>query len=112
MPILLGFNIPTFRVLDYLSIEVEWWKNPYPDNSIVNGFSEHIDGIAARQYLDNNVKWALSLDKSISKFEFKACAASDHIFYKTFAPQSEGGFEQTLRFHGDWQWWVELRYNL
>ncbi len=120
MPMTLGFNIPTLRLLDYLSLEVEWWKDPYPDNwlgafdnTAMQTGLEYIAGPGVEGlYLQNRVRWALSLDKSISKFEIKACAASDHVLYQAFKPDEEGGFEQTLRYHGNWQWWIELRYNL
>jgi hypothetical protein len=32
IPIMLGFNIPTFKLLDVFSVEVEWYGSPYPNN--------------------------------------------------------------------------------
>ena len=29
MPYMLGFNFPTFKILDVLAVEFEWFKNPY-----------------------------------------------------------------------------------
>ena len=32
IPFMFGFNIPTFRILDVLSCELEYWGNPYPNS--------------------------------------------------------------------------------
>ena len=32
MPVMAGFNIPVFKVLDHLSLEVEWYGAAFPDN--------------------------------------------------------------------------------
>jgi hypothetical protein len=32
MPLMIGFNLPTFKALDVLSVEMEYYKNPFPDD--------------------------------------------------------------------------------
>jgi len=38
MPIMLGFNIPTFKLLDYLTVEVEYLKNPWLNSFVAAQF--------------------------------------------------------------------------
>jgi hypothetical protein len=33
MPIMVGFNLPTFKLLDVLSVEIEKYQSPFPDNA-------------------------------------------------------------------------------
>lgn len=32
MPIMFGFNLPAFRLLDLLAVELEYYKSPFPEN--------------------------------------------------------------------------------
>ncbi len=126
MPMMAGFNIPSFSKLlsgytwDVLSVEVEWWKYPYPNdwlgyaatNGTFNAEPMDYQGDMSGYGYPNQVKWSVYLDKSIQKFEIKLMAMNDHDIYKTFSPQDQNCSEQFMRTHGDWQWYVELRYNL
>ncbi len=118
MPILLGFNLPAFKVLDVAALEFEWFKSPYP-NDWYGAFPQ----ARARDFhgnpweLDNyynkdNFKWSVYLKKSIQKFEIRAIAANDHSIYKVFKLENVQCFEQTLKRPSDWQWFIQLRYNM
>lgn len=118
MPLLLGINVPTFKILDVLSVELEWFKSPYPNDWLGRVSEskmipqENGDSTAVDNYVNkDNFKWSIYLKKKISSnFEVRAFAASDHCWYKPFdlAVQSS---EQTLRRKGDWHWYCELRFN-
>jgi hypothetical protein len=118
IPFMIGFNVPTFKLLDVFSVELEWFNSPYANNwygrfdnqssdaerpSTVEEWNTYIN--------DDNFKWSLHLDKSIGKFEVRAIIGSDHTVYR-LSNQTSGNFSQTMKQKGDWQWLVELRYNL
>jgi hypothetical protein len=118
MPIMIGFNLPMFKLLDVFSVELEWFNSPYANSWYGENESQSSAATAPltaeqwNNYInDDNFKWSIHLDKSIGKFEIKTIIGSDHTIYKIYNTSS-GNFEQTMKQKGDWQWWVELRYNL
>lgn len=122
VPLLFGVNIPTFKVLDYLSFEVEFLDYPYANDwwgAIVGAPTpkpsrpSNSDTTWVENYrTKDNWKWSVQLKKSISKFDFIAFVANDHKFYDTFNAEIQGVTEQTLRTPKDWHWYIKLQYNL
>lgn len=119
MPLLLGIDVPTFKILDVLSLELEWFNSPYPNNwlgDIPKGKIEPYD-VTNQWERDNyinkdNFKWSVYLKRKIvSNFEVRAIAANDHSIYKAFNLENQHSTEQTLRRPQDWQWYLELRFN-
>jgi hypothetical protein len=118
MPFMIGFNVPTCKILDGFAVELEWFNSPYM-NDWFGLFDQQ--KAQARQptsieawdnYINkDNFKWSLHLDKIIGKFEARSIIGSDHAIYR-LVNQSVGNFEQTMKKKGDWQWMVELRFNL
>jgi hypothetical protein len=118
MPFMIGFNVPTCKMLDGFAVELEWFNSPYM-NDWFGLFDQQ--KAQARQptsieawdnYINkDNFKWSLHLDKIIGKFEARSIIGSDHAIYR-LVNQSVGNFEQTMKKKGDWQWMVELRFNL
>jgi hypothetical protein len=98
MPMMVGFNLPTFKLLDVLSIEFEYYNSRF-----INSFYSQYRGAglpipmfpgadaegaveldALKQYekdaKEDNVKWSVFAKKQIVKgVEVYAQAASDHI---------------------------------
>ena len=120
MPFLVGLNLPTFKIIDLLSVELEYFDSPYP-NSYFGRFDQNsplsVDNTGDSAAIDNyinrdNFKWSVAMKKSISKFEIRAFIANDHSIYKVFKLENLSCFEQTLKRPQDWQWFIELRYNL
>jgi hypothetical protein len=119
MPLLLGINVPSFKILDVVSVELEYFKSPYPNNWIGElQTNQPIPTPYDNPYLiDNyvykdNLKWSVYFKKKIANFEIRAIAANDHTIYKAFDLETSPCFEQTLRRPGDWHWYFEFRYNL
>jgi hypothetical protein len=118
MPLLLGFNIPTLKLLDMFSVELEWFKSPYPNHwfGMFTSNSAKPYDVGNDWERDNyinkdNFKWSVYLKKTIANFEIRAIFANDHSIYRTFSLESRTCFEQTLKRRGDWHWNVEMRYN-
>lgn len=122
MPFLFGVNIPTFKILDILSFEVEYCNSPYsndwwggmdgsPSPEPNNVFGT--DSVWDHTYKElDNFKWTLYLKKSISKFDIIFFFANDHIFYETRSAENQAYTEQSLRTEKDKHWYLKLQYNL
>jgi len=92
IPVMMGFNIPTFKVLDVLSVEAEYygsrWEPTYltPSaphfNSSPVPFIETINGVTSYYASDwdkDNWKWSVYAEKSLtSGMTLSVQAASDH----------------------------------
>ena len=70
--VLVGLNVPTFKFLDVLSVEVEWYGCPYPNNYATELGKGNIQslplpdfyGRADRGYVtEDNWKWSIYLKK-------------------------------------------------
>jgi len=83
IPIMMGINIPTFKVLDLVSVQAEYFKSPWPDNN----FNVFHDGLpvpdlpptaagnsgpglyesrkAAGFYKKDDLKWSIMLQKTL-----------------------------------------------
>jgi hypothetical protein len=120
MPLLLGINVPGFKILDVISVELEWFKSPYPNDWLgdlpkgvlaprdFSGDDWEIDDYVNK----DNFKWSVYLKKKIfSNFEVRAFAANDHYIYKAYNLGNTACSEQTLKRKGDWHWYCELRFN-
>lgn len=91
IPVMVGFSFPTFKLLDVLSLEGEWWGNRYPNTMegiVIDGvplpFREGVTEIDSTKYKGDNWKWSVYGKKAIgSHFQIAFQAASDHM--RTFA---------------------------
>lgn len=97
MPIMLGVNIPTFKLLDLLSVQVESYKSPYNDINSFNGSSIPVWTTAfakdsAKYLVDSkkrvipvanhkdDFKWSVYMKKALNKSVILyGQAASDHF---------------------------------
>jgi len=100
VPVMAGFNFPTFKLLDVLSLELEqfnnpyWnsqefiWKNqspvPYVGNAAGSNFANWSDTLAKK---DDDLKWSVYASKKITKaLRISAQAASDHTPRNWYTP--------------------------
>lgn len=93
IPIMVGFNVPTFKLLDVFSIEGEWFGSLMP-NDLYNGIKYNqptpintdkktgpylLDTIH-QQYIDDNLKWSVYAKRTLAgHFQIIAQVASDHL---------------------------------
>jgi hypothetical protein len=118
IPLMIGFNVPTFKLLDCFSVELEWFTSPYANDWF--GLFDNQKPRARKPTSDeqwdtyinkDNFKWMVTIAKSFGKFEVRSFIGSDHTVYR-LSNLSTGNFEQTMKREGDWQWMLELRYHL
>ncbi|MBD3390712.1 MAG: hypothetical protein GF418_01680 [Chitinivibrionales bacterium] len=78
IPVMAGFNVPAFGLLDYISAEVEWYGSPH-DNNPIPEVKAYMVGHPDRGHGDD-VKWAVSLQRSLGdNVKIQGRAASDHL---------------------------------
>jgi hypothetical protein len=119
-PILLGFNIPTFKFMEVLSVEAEWWDNNYANSyyNVLNaGYAlvpnptkigaEHI----AQSY-GGAWHWSVYAKKNITQnLNLIGQVSRDHTFIETsMTGTSNADPEEALDGLGDWMWRLKLEY--
>jgi hypothetical protein len=112
IPRTFGFNIPTFKLLDVLSLEFEYYRCPYANNYYnelgvgpgqslpIPDFSTYID------YSADNWKWSVYAKKMFAHNHFGIIAqfARDHIRTETIVDEG-AEIEEALRTNAQW-WWA------
>jgi hypothetical protein len=93
IPVMFGANFPTFRLLDLLAFQFEYYRNPWSDNSY-NFYStstvlpvpyippgDYAKGMPATvQVSRDNWKWSLNLVRTLTKgLKIQAQCANDHM---------------------------------
>jgi len=123
IPIMFGFNIPTFKLLDYLSVELEWFgwsyspslynyqslKYTLPEPIIPTTLSSPNGALYTK---DNNWKYSFNARKTIwGHFSAIGQIARDHtrhdVYYSGFADPEEAFLQKN-----EWGWWLKLQYSL
>jgi hypothetical protein len=121
IPVMIGLNLPAFKLLDVLSCEVEYWGNPYPNSleDVIRG-NQASPGLMfgngsnykPENYKDH-MKWSLYCTRTLFKsFQITGQIANDHYFTKNPGdPMSSiQDYEQAFRKDGDWWWMLKLRF--
>ena len=128
IPVMLGFNVPTWRVLDRLSVEVEWYGSPYRNdlynignpNSMVAPWRWNpqrpipspipVQGVAE----DDDWRWSVLLEKNlVSSVRFTAQVASDHyrpLPFGTGLIYQEGGTGAAFLSPKEWYFMARLGF--
>ncbi len=75
VPVMVGFNIPAFRLLDVLALEVEYYGSEYPDNyfMLMSGGVQGMPwptitesgGFSTSDWKDDNWKWSVFAQRSV-----------------------------------------------
>jgi len=98
VPMMLGVNIPTFKILDCLNVEMEYWNNPYI-NSYFNVSSQSLLGAIpdykheagalnldpTKNYTSDDFAWSVTAQKSVGKnITLIGKVARDHLTLLNF----------------------------
>lgn len=85
MPVMAGFNIPAFKLLDHLSIEMEWYGARFKDDlaryQSTTGAYHSMLPVVNSKNLDlsrDDWKWSLHAQKTLGNVRISAQAANDH----------------------------------
>ncbi|MCU0608312.1 MAG: hypothetical protein MUF22_00905 [Chitinispirillaceae bacterium] len=101
VPVMVGFNLPAFKLLDVLSVEVERYQSPYwnsqeyiwkgdsPIPYISSGTYPNYDRDwnSSMAKTDDDIKWSVYASKKLGKImRISAQAASDHTPRNWYTP--------------------------
>jgi hypothetical protein len=118
MPIMVGFNFPTFRLLDHLSLEAEWYGAEFRDDLYrlepdqdrpVSPIPFSVND-TLKVYTRDNVKWALHAAKTIEgHFKISAQVANDH-FRPNGTVNPPATYHAAFSTLSDWYWMAKIAY--
>jgi hypothetical protein len=125
IPVMAGFNIPAFKLLDVFSIEVEQFKSPYWNSQEFIWKSQsavpYTGSSAGSNYLnwtdslaktDDDLKWSIYASKKINKvLRISAQAASDHTPRNWYTPGPPSFVKYTDMVSRTKDWYYMLRVS-
>lgn len=117
MPVMVGFNLPTFKLLDVFSVEYERYESRFPLNSetaifkggavptISNWFSS-----TETDFHEDDVKWTVYAEKRIvDGFRIVGQVGRDHLV--TLDEFSKWEWTEIMQKKKDWYYIVKLNFT-
>jgi hypothetical protein len=117
IPFMLGFNVPTFKLLDVLSLEAEWYNWNYRNSYSTYLFAQMLplpdQPAPVPDWIDNHLKWSIYAKRTIGKnFSVIGQIAYDHMqFERNVYLQAESYFGDAMHKHGDWAWILKTQWD-
>jgi hypothetical protein len=114
MPLLLGFNIPTFKVFEVLSVEFEYWNNPFANSNASPRGSNINEAKLSRSENASKWSWAVFASAPIAKdIKIKGIIGRDHFFVSRHsAAYAISDLEQTMVNKNEFYWQLKFDFNL
>jgi hypothetical protein len=122
IPVMVGFNVPTFKLLDVLSLEAEYYGAKYRNDATnLDKYQSYSSPIPARTKLSqrsdtsydvnaDNWKWSVYASRTVNDcIKFSGQVASDHSRTSGNA-RGSGGMEETLITLKDWYWMMKMTF--
>lgn len=124
MPMMAGVNLPTFGLLDVLSVEAEYFRNPYYGrkysiNDATGSKFSPLPNLNSDEYAisripnktKDDLKWSVHLQRSLNNWiDLKARIASDHLRLLNWDGDLASGEPMTNK-TGDWYFLVRIEYH-
>ena len=122
--LLLGFNVPTFRVLDVLAVELEYWNNDFANSywgayPIGGGYKQNPNpwnygSRGAHTDPHGPWHWSVYMKKTIYRhFKFILQFSRDHTILETsLTGTSNGDPQESMDGLGNWMWMSKIEFNL
>ncbi len=124
IPMMAGVDVPTFGFLNTLSLEAEYFKNPYygrkyaiADNTgsrfspLPNLNQQDYDPAKLPNYSKDDVKWSLYVHKALNQWlDLKGRVASDHLRLLGWDGDYVSGQPVTKR-TGDWYFLARIEFH-
>ena len=117
IPVVVGFNIPTFKVFDVLAFELEYYGCPYPNSykrRLGPGPTQSYPVPDARNhpnmdYDTDNLKWSLYIKKTFFEEHLGVILqfARDHTRNETVIDEAFD-YEEALGKSDHWWWMMKL----
>jgi hypothetical protein len=121
IPIMLGVNIPAFKIVDVISIQGELYKWKYL-NSYFNQFyagavpapTSTKGDITLADLKNGYIKWSVFVKKRITKgFDVMGQLARDHTFHEYYYESQRSDVEVFIKQgkNYEWGWWAKLQFS-
>jgi hypothetical protein len=119
MPMMIGFNLPAFKLLDRLGLEVEWYGSQIKDDlAPYNHFrGSHPKPKPANidtNYSRDNWKWSLNGTRMLNNhIKVSLQAASDHYrpgVWAGYGDNRPAGSQVLFRSPTEWYWMTKIAY--
>jgi hypothetical protein len=119
IPVLMGFNLPAFKILDLLSFEVEWYGCTYPMNLAnavrLGGFygypipAEYNKPLS--WYTSDNWKWSIYAKKMLANDHLSLIVqvARDHMRFQHILDEPKV-YEEALVRPNNWWWTTKVSW--
>ncbi len=119
IPVMMGFNIPAFKLLDVLSFEAEWYGCTYPNSyalELGKGNNQSIPLPApydrqAGYTLNDNWKWSIYAKKMFMHDHFGIVVqfARDHMRLQSLLDEAQyWELEEAMSLPSQWYWMTKL----
>ncbi|HUI91014.1 MAG TPA: hypothetical protein VLX68_02095 [Chitinivibrionales bacterium] len=117
VPVMLGVNVPTCRLLDVLSVEGEWFGSRYPDSYL--SYTGEVAAVPTPpgpnetdyDYLHDDWKWVVYAKKTIlGRLSFIGLVGRDHLRTETYIEKYQD-YEETLIKNSHWYWMLKIKYG-
>jgi hypothetical protein len=119
IPVVMGFNIPGFKVLDLISLECEWYGCTYPMNlaNAVRLGNQYAYPIPAEYnkplswYTSDNWKWSVYLKKTLANDHLSIILqfARDHMRFQHILDEPKV-YEEALVRPSNWWWTTKVSW--
>jgi hypothetical protein len=124
IPVMLGLDIPTFGLLDLVSVQLEYFKNPYPENS----YQQYANTLpqpafpsgnpalyeanrASGLYSEDDLKWSFYLHKNLYQgLDLFLQAANDH--FRVQDVNAGPSFTPVTHLKADWYYLLQFQWSM
>jgi hypothetical protein len=120
IPIMVGITIPTFKTVEYLSVEVEYFPWPYSNSMGKTGFQIPVpQPVGAKNvpldvYKQDNVKYSVNVKKTIfNSLSLIGQVARDNSRVEVYDPSkyAQNFGECVFLKDNGWGWWLKVQYT-
>lgn len=124
IPMMVGFNLPTFKLVDMMSFEIEYYDSDFPNSieevyertSAVPGLGtrvrqNYLDSLGSQRKLRDKVKWTFWLQKDVTPgLGITFQVASDHFRAMNF--NLKPTFEPITPTWNDWYYMFRISFGI
>jgi hypothetical protein len=117
MPVMVGLNFPMFKLLDHLSLEVEWYGAKFKDDlaryqSTTGAYHSMLPVVNSKNLnlTRDDWKWSLHAQKTIGQIRISAQAANDHSRSGGTITSPGSEWETFYITPKDWYWMAKVGF--
>jgi len=130
MPLMAGINMPTFKLLDVLAVELEWYKSPFPNSSRFiyedrspipfTGRAQLTDVYSSEKNIydfkdKDDFKWSVYASKRLNRLlRLSLQVANDHSQRDDYGLTQNGAkiYQEICQDTKDWYWITRLTFGM